>query len=461
MSWGSVDDLNRTGKILIDQGKAANPGEAERFLSQLVLQIAVGPDLKHNRAAQAALATAVNVGRRAFHGGVRVCLDTDPPLQTGSTDGHAASAVVARYGGTIVDQLRGDLPTMVIGDQHNPVGQPVLYCTWGGWTGGIVESPGRHLDGPGIVPAGILAGALGVSEIFQQALGNPVAGRREVGISLWCPDRNWRSAPAGPKLEYLPAALWLLGLGHLGQAYAWTLRMLPYANPGEVEIGLLDFDTVINGNTATQLLVGPDDIGSRKTRVVSAALEQVGLRTRIVERPFDASFHPEADAVSTRNEPRNALAGFDDVTPRRELESAGFDRVVDVGLGAGPHEYLDMLVHTFPAEESPATAFEEDLPPPRVMLKPAYESEIAHQVEGGIEESAARCGLLDFAHVTVGAAFVGAIASTVAIADILRLLHDGNDYSLIALDLRAPNQLTAVFNTRPGVGPPPPYTAAA
>ena len=460
MSWGSADDLHRTGKILIDQGKAKDPAEAEQLLSQLVLQIAVGPNLEHDRAAQAALATVVNVGRRAFHGGVCVRCDTNPSLRTGWTDGHSASAVVARYGGTVVDQLRGDLPTVVIGNPRDPVGQPLLYCTWGGWTGGIVESPDRRLDGPGIVPAGILAGALGVSEIFQQALGNPVPGRREVGISLWRPDQDWRSAPPGPKLEYLPAALWLLGLGHLGQAYAWTLGMLPYANPGEVEIGLLDFDTVVKGNTATQLLVRPSDIGLRKARVAAAALEDIGLNTRIVERAFDANFRPESHPVPTRNEPRTALAGFDDVTPRRRLDSAGFDRVVDAGLGAGPHEYLDTLVHTFPAAESPAAAFDHD-PPSSPALKPAYESEIARQVEGGMEDVAARCGLLEIAGVTVGAAFVGTIASTVVVADILRLLHGGENYSVIALDLRAPNQLTAVLNTKPGTGPPPPYTAAA
>lgn len=460
MSWGSADDLDRTAKVLIDQDKAKDPGEAEQLLSQLVLQIAVGPDLDHDPAAQAALATAVNVGRRAFHGGVHVRLDTDAPLTTGWTDGHAASAVVGRYGGTVVDQLGGDVPTLVIGNPRDAVGLPLLYCTWGGWTGGIVESPDRRLSGGAITLAGILAAALGVSEIFQQALGNSVPGRREVGISLWRPDQEWRSAPAGPQLEYLPAALWLLGLGHLGQAYAWTLGMLPYANPGEVEIGLLDFDTVVKGNTATQLLIRPSDIGLRKTRVVAAALKDIGLNTRIVERAFDANFHPEPHPVPTRNEPRAALAGFDDVVPRRQLESAGFDRVVDAGLGAGPRDYLDMLVHTFPAAESPATAFGQD-PPPPPALKPAYESEITRQVESGMEDATARCGLLELAGVTIGAAFVGTTASTVVVADILRLLHGGENYSVIALDLRAPNQLTAVLNTEPGAGPPPPYTAAA
>ena len=98
MSWGSADDLHRTAKILIDRDEAKDPGDAERFLSQLVLQIAVGPDLDQDHPAQAALATAVNVGRRAFHGGVRVRLDTDTPLTTGWIAGHAASAVVVGSG---------------------------------------------------------------------------------------------------------------------------------------------------------------------------------------------------------------------------------------------------------------------------------------------------------------------------------------------------------------------------
>ena len=32
----------------------------------------------------------------------------------------------------------------------------------------------------------------------------------------------------GPSLVYLPSGLWLLGLGHLGQANAWALGCLPY-----------------------------------------------------------------------------------------------------------------------------------------------------------------------------------------------------------------------------------------
>ena len=91
MSWGTPDQINRTAKILIDAGKATDPGQARRFLETLVLQVAVGPGIGHDPAAQAALATVVNAGRRAFLGGVHVQLDADPALTTGWTANSTAS----------------------------------------------------------------------------------------------------------------------------------------------------------------------------------------------------------------------------------------------------------------------------------------------------------------------------------------------------------------------------------
>ena len=49
-----------------------------------------------------------------------------------------------------------------------------------------------------------------------------VAGRRTVGLSLWnpAPTCDWLAAAgAEPALSLLPSRLWLIGLGHLGQAY--------------------------------------------------------------------------------------------------------------------------------------------------------------------------------------------------------------------------------------------------
>lgn len=450
MSWGTPDEIDRTAKICIDGGRAKDPAAARRLLESLTLQVAVGPEVGTDPAAQAALATVVNAGRRAYHGGVHVRLDTDPILSTGWTTGSTASAVVRRYGGTIVKALLATQPTLVIGRPAAAIGKPVLHLTWDGWSAGAVQQADDRLGGEGTPPAGVLAAAFGVSETFQQQLGAAVPGRRDVGLSLWRPDLDWRSAEAvGPALEYLPASLWLLGLGHLGQAYAWTLGMLPYAHPEQCAIGLIDFDIAVSGNTATQFLTTEADVGHRKLRIVSRALESLGLRTRLVERAFDGNFHPVPHAMPARDEPLVALAGLDDPEPRRLLGGAGFKRIIDAGLGTGPVEYLDMVLHTFPSIEEPALVFNGSAPRPRA-LGAAYEAEIARQTADGADETAARCGMLDIAGVTVGAAFVGAIASTLVVADLLRVLHEGAEYSVISLDLRNPQGRCAVRNAAAG-----------
>jgi hypothetical protein len=225
--------------------------------------------------------------------------------------------------------------------------------------------------------------------------------------------------------------------------------MLPYTDPGECQVALMDFDTVEEGNRSTQLLTQAADVGNRKARVVAAALESLGLRTRVVERAFDERFRAEAHAAPNRDEPLVALAGFDSVIPRRLLGQAGFRHVVDAGLGSNPYEYLDIVLHTFPAATGPPDAF-PDPPHPERRWALGYQAEIARQVEAGVEESVARCGMVDIAGVTVGAAFVGTVASALVIADLLRVLHDGENYSVVSVDLREPNRIRAAKNSSPG-----------
>ena len=151
--------------------------------------------------------------------------------------------------------------------------------------------------------AGVVAGALAVSEVFQHALGSNTAACRDTGLSLWCPDLPWQSSEAvGPALQRLPTGVWLLGLGHLGQASAWSLGCLPYSKPDDLEVYLVDFDTVVQANHSTGLLTLPADIGQRKTRIVASRLEQLGHLTRLIERPFDDHLRPSnAEPPSRRH----------------------------------------------------------------------------------------------------------------------------------------------------------------
>lgn len=451
MTWDvTADTLHRTVKLLVDSGKCRSPEEAEEYLRALVLQVVVGPDLAQDPAAQAALLTLVNAGRRAFLGGVHVALAVDCPLDVPWANGRTAADTVAHLGGEVVGALDPERPTLAVARPESVVGTPVLHVTHAGWAGGIVEDQADRLTGAAITPAGVAAAAFGISEMFQQALGDPQAGRRDVGVSLWRPDLTWRDPEGlGPPLKYLPAALWLLGLGHLGQAYAWIVGMLLYANPADCHVSLVDYDRVVEGNDATQLLVHGDQLGRRKTRIVAEALEGLGFNTQLVERAFDDHFQVDL----TRAESTIALAGFDGRDPRLLLGDAGFTWVVDGGLGRGPFEYLNVMIHTFPSPEPPAEAF----PPERQRrstLPAAYKEEIERQVADGYDAEAVKCGMLSIAGVSIGAAFVGAFAASLVVADVLRLLHGGSPFSVVHVDLRSPAGILAVSNSAPGSASP-------
>lgn len=441
MIWPDIDKINRTAKQLIDSGKAASHDEAVAILKSFVLQIRVGPGIDQNPAAQAALLTAVNAGSRAFLGGVNVQLDDNVLLTQGWGVGKSLATATVHFGGRVVDHLDNIHPTLVVGRPSTvATGEIVLYVTSTGWVGGIVENESNRLYGCGISLAGVLAGALGVSECFQYRLGSPVAGRRDVGASLWRPDRHWRDAEAiGPELNRLPTRLWLLGLGHLGQANAWSLGFLPYKSPSDAHFYMMDDDMLVEGNYSTGLLANSSGINQQKTRVVAGQLEKIGFKTSIVERRFDKNTIPSV------LEPELALAGFDKPEPRRLLGN-GFKHVVDVGLGSGPVDYLDILIHTFPSILDPMTQFREQLPSTSNVSSAPYVDEAKRLIGLGQNSGDVACGMVAIAGITVGAAFVGAVAGAFAIADMLRLLNGGQNFSVLSLDLRSPQFLQANSN---------------
>lgn len=405
MTWPAPDNLHRTAKQLIDSGRAATPDDAMELLGCFVLQVDVGPKIDKNPADQAALLTIVNAARRAFLGGVVVRIEQDCQLTEAWAAGKCVSQTIRELGARIVHELSAQHATIVVGHPTTTTsGDVILRTTSLEWSGGVVEYDDCRLRGAGSTLAGVASGALAVSEAFQRYLGSPTAGRRDIGLSLWRPDLDWRiPEAAGPRIQWLPKQLWLLGLGHLGQAYAWCIGLLPYSSPSNVHIYLMDVDTVAKGNEATGLLIRGGDTGRRKTRVVAHRLEELKIQTSIVERYFDETFWP-AD-----HEPRIALTGFDHPSRRRQLGDDRFDRVIDAGLGTGPVEYLDMLVHTFPSHLAPAEAFGE-VRQRSTTLPTAYSSEVARMVAEGSDEGDAACGMIEVAGISVGAAFVGATA---------------------------------------------------
>lgn len=453
------DLLGRTKKIELDEGRADSMEAAEALVATYRLGVSACAGFERSRTATAAVLTALETGRRAFPGGVWLAAEGDPIVAHGWGRGRRFSEVVAGLGAVLGASLPASIPqTIAIG--HPLDDRPALHATWQGWAAGVVaKGSDRGAEDDRQPLAGVLGAGLAVSEAFQATRGFVLAGRRTIGMSLWRPDLGWRDeAAVGPPLEYLPEKLWLLGLGHLGQAFGWSIGWLPLERPDALLVGLVDPQTVVPANFDTGLLTTPADRSRPKARVVAAALESLGVRTRVVERRFDEQFRPAGD------EPTIAFAGFDDPAPRRLLDDAGFARSVDVGLGQGP-QYLDGLIHSFPSGVRAREAFPAVLDKPEVagnplLERPAYRAEIERLKSAGQSEEAAMCGIVEVAGRTVGAAFVGAVASTLGLAEELRAITDGPRFEVVSFSLRS-GSIEAVANDAPGRPRNPGFLRAA
>jgi len=433
MSTQTGDTLSRTTKILIDRDNKSII-QAESQAAGLVLQIDVDNSAFQSPTLSAALLTTVNAGARAFEGGVHVKFGGDVVIANGWESGQLMSVAAERYGGSLRDKLSAAYPTIAFGASKRVTGSVVVNATWSGWSGGVVDDTSKRLDErQGNTLSAVLAGAVAVSECFQNAIGDIVAARRDTGLSLWSLDSDWLSLESfGPELRFLPANVWLVGLGHLGQAYCWLLGSLHYAVTNQPRVVLQDVDRLVMGNHSTSLLALRSDIEAAplKTRLISNRLEGRGFSTSIIERAFDT------DTRRQRSEPAIVLAGLDNHAARRALSTAGFERIIDAGLGSRHDRYLDILVHSLGNGFDADSVFPEPAMPVEDHLPSRYEEEVARRVAAEcMSEEVARCGVVELAGKSVGAAFVGATAAALVIAEAIRPLHGGHSYSLASVNL--------------------------
>ena len=145
------------------------------------------------------------------------------------------------------------------------------------------------------------------SILFMRRAKRRLPGAGQSGLSLWRQRRKDWLTPDGdaPLLRYLPSNLWLIGLGHLGQAYLWALGLLPYPDLAGASLILQDTDLITPSTWSTSILTDTAMAGAMKTRAMASWAEQRGFGTRIHERLFDASFTRRDD------EPAIALCGID------------------------------------------------------------------------------------------------------------------------------------------------------
>jgi hypothetical protein len=420
------NSLHRTAKYFMDSGRAESHDEAMQLLAGFGLTIYVGPEIVGSSHHQNALLTLINTGRRTLLAGVEIVgLPDDAPSLTPLAPERLLMDAVTELGGRVVDTVNPDWPSAVIGDATVlETKLPRWRVTWNGWRGGVTpfRDKKRLHEDEAIALAPLLAAAACATEVFaHHASDHAMAGRRSLGLSLWNPGADWlANDPTESTTAFLPSRLWIIGLGNLGQAFAWLLASLPYGDRSCVELVLNDFDDIALSNESTSLLSRKEDIGRKKARVVAEWLEVRRFRTFLEERRFGEWI------VQAPHETCVALCGVDNALARAALEKPGFGLVVEAGLGGGPEAFRSISIHTFPASRSAEEIWSrqvgqgdkslEDMPAYKALKKQGMDS----------------CGLAQLASRTVGVPFVGVIAACLVIAELLRRLNGGSAFELVS-----------------------------
>ena len=227
--------LHRAAKYFMDSGQAASHEAAMDLLERFGLTICVGDEIAHSAHHQTALLTLVNAARRTLLGGIEVSGLPDAPVSRRLAPDrcstpcaswrHTVSSVreslaFGAYRRRRRSRLRRSMLAIDVGrlaGRRRPARRGRASRT----------KPMRWRCRPHLRPLLVLPKP---SPITPAIIRWP--GAAPPGFRCGAPAPDWLTAdPSEPALAYLPSHLWLIGLGNLGQAFAWLLAALPYEDP--------------------------------------------------------------------------------------------------------------------------------------------------------------------------------------------------------------------------------------
>ena len=412
MSVGIEHD--RLSHLLMKRNAATEYDEARKRLDRAAFVLSAG-ECVQSPWGQAALLTAAECGVRMFPGGVYLGL----PFEETTIVGRRLRAPLRRHleaAGCRIENPPAHAERLHIGADA-PLDHRGLRCWAEGWAAAVSPKAPEQPPAAGNEISGVLAGAMGVTELFRVAVfGDIRAGRRTQRLSALRP--GGAEGPE-PELLRLPASYWLLGLGNLGQAALWTISLLPYSDPGVVTLCLQDTDTAEFGNLPIQILTKPSWVGVKKARAAAAWAELLGFKTIIIEQRFTEG------TIRADGEPGLVLVGVDNLTARRAAVAANFDLVIDAGLGASAVEVFDIRIHAFPGNRTATQAWPPENEVAREQsLGGAFEKLVA---EGRID----RCGAVTIGGRSVGVPSTAVAAAALQIAQACRAVSEGAYCDLI------------------------------
>jgi hypothetical protein len=324
---------------------------------------------------------------------------------------------------------------LVIGDVELPdsvSAAAVVRVSWNSWV--ALAAPegsgaGRGDEDTQCVLAPLAAAALAIDNVFAAVMGTTGALDRRRRLDLWEPRHSvdHEESPSRP-IAAVPAQWWLVGLGHLGQGFAWTLSWLPQPDL-PVTVTVQDEERIVEANLGTGLCSRSGDLTSRKTRAVARVLKTAGYDCRIVDRRLAATDRPCADELPV------VLYGVDNTATRRQISDHGWPAAVDVGLGGSAGNFRSMTIRWFPGTvaSGDVASWRENVQANERMRQermnlPGFQA-LGSQYE--------ICGMQSLAGVNVAVPFVGLAAATLTIAQVIKAGSGEGVPDALGLDLRS------------------------
>jgi hypothetical protein len=164
--------LNRLAKALMIR-HGVDYKSALVMLDTFQLNLVCNDMVRTSPSLQAALLTAVNTGKRAFHGGIVVDMPSNVPCLLNWPGKLTLNEIVQSLGGVLVPVEHGAKGEILyIGKPSKEAGEGyVLYCS--GWRGGITSLKiiPNFKEGVDFALGGIAAAAIGVARSFLRISG--------------------------------------------------------------------------------------------------------------------------------------------------------------------------------------------------------------------------------------------------------------------------------------------------
>lgn len=429
-----LEHTNRVA-IAIAEKHDIDVNEAISQMNESSIWLIADESIINSYSKQLAFLTAVNIAHRVFLGGVYCLLPINTPNLLKIRSLYLNDLVSKSGGLTAKGKPKRQEIKILFGIECYD--DQCIESVFSGWRGGanfnnqdrIVFSDTDSNISLGPIASASISCYHAFCKVYQI---NNDGIDLNVGISLWNLNsgKEWyKDENDGPDTLNLPRNIWILGLGHLGQAYLWTLGLMPFNEPKEILFLLQDADIVGPENIGSQVLCSEENTEKPKTRACMIFLENLNFKTQIIEKPFVAGDSEQEWAKAFPF----ILNGVDNIKTRKSINKASFKLFLD-GATNGKFDLFD----SFTMKNISAIEKDSDL----LWPQESENDVIFHKNLYQKYEKTHQCGQLT--NIGISTPFVGLFSSTIVVSELLRSLNQGKRYSIVSLQLKDLSSMEAI-----------------